>query len=44
MICMQKLVEVDGKTRTDVNFPAGFMGELPIGVGQFERGGALETG
>jgi ribosomal protein S4E len=27
MICMQKLVKVDGKTRTDMNFPAGFMGE-----------------
>jgi RS4NT (NUC023) domain/S4 domain len=28
MICMQKLVKVDGKVRTDLNFPAGFMGEL----------------
>ena len=26
MICMQKLVKVDGKVRTDLNFPAGFMG------------------
>lgn len=26
MICMQKLIKVDGKIRTDVNFPAGFMG------------------
>jgi ribosomal protein S4E len=25
MICMQKLVKVDGKVRTDLNFPAGFM-------------------
>ena len=25
-ICMQKLVFVDGKVRTDMNFPAGFMG------------------
>jgi small subunit ribosomal protein S4e len=24
-ICMQKLVHVDGKVRTDMNFPAGFM-------------------
>jgi small subunit ribosomal protein S4e len=24
-ICMQKLVQVDGKVRTDMNFPAGFM-------------------
>jgi ribosomal protein S4E len=27
MICMQKLVKVDGKVRTDLNFPAGFMGK-----------------
>lgn len=27
MVVMQKLVKVDGKTRTDMNFPAGFMGE-----------------
>lgn len=26
MIVMQKLVKVDGKVRTDMNFPAGFMG------------------
>lgn len=26
-ICMQSYVKVDGKVRTDVNFPAGFMGE-----------------
>ncbi len=26
MIVMQKLIKVDGKTRTEVNFPAGFMG------------------
>ena len=25
MICMEKLVKVDGKVRTDMNFPAGFM-------------------
>jgi len=25
MICMEKLVKVDGKIRTDPNFPAGFM-------------------
>lgn len=25
MICMQKLVKVDGKVRTDLRFPAGFM-------------------
>jgi len=25
-IVMQKLVKVDGKVRTDLNFPAGFMG------------------
>ena len=26
MICMQRLVKVDGKVRTDSTFPAGFMG------------------
>ena len=26
MICMQKLVKIDGKIRTDPTFPAGFMG------------------
>ncbi len=26
-ICMQKEVKVDGKVRTDLNYPAGFMGE-----------------
>lgn len=29
MICMQRMVKVDGKIRTDENFPAGFMGESP---------------
>lgn len=31
MICMQKKVEVDGKVRTELNFPAGFMGECGAG-------------
>ena len=26
MIVMQKLIKVDGKVRTEINFPAGFMG------------------
>ena len=26
MICMQRLVKVDGKVRTDSTYPAGFMG------------------
>ncbi|OQR99350.1 40S ribosomal protein S4 [Achlya hypogyna] len=30
MICMQKLVKVDGKTRVDPNFPAGFMDVVEI--------------
>ena len=25
MICMQRLVKVDAKIRTDMNFPTGFM-------------------
>jgi ribosomal protein S4E len=37
MICMEKLVKVDGKVRTDPNFPAGFMDvvELPKAGDQF---------
>eukprot|EP00611_Tribonema_gayanum_P003592 TRINITY_DN1284_c0_g1_i2.p1 TRINITY_DN1284_c0_g1~~TRINITY_DN1284_c0_g1_i2.p1 ORF type:complete len:264 (-),score=118.66 TRINITY_DN1284_c0_g1_i2:89-880(-) len=30
MICMQKHVKVDGKVRTDLNFPAGFMDVVSI--------------
>lgn len=30
MICVQRLVKVDGKVRTDSTFPAGFMGKLSI--------------
>lgn len=26
-ICMQRFIKVDGKVRTDVTYPAGFMGE-----------------
>lgn len=37
MICMEKLIKVDGKTRTDPCFPAGFMDviELPKSGEQF---------
>lgn len=37
MICMQKLVYVDGKIRTDATFPAGFMDvvEMPKSGDQF---------
>ena len=28
MILMQKLVKVDGKVRTEINYPTGFMGAL----------------
>lgn len=37
MICMEKLVKVDGKIRTDPNFPAGFMDviEIPKSNDQF---------
>jgi ribosomal protein S4E len=36
-ICMEKLVQVDGKVRTDPNFPAGFMDvvEMPKSNDQF---------
>jgi ribosomal protein S4E len=30
MICMQKQVKVDGKVRTDINYPAGFMDVITI--------------
>lgn len=36
MICMQKLVLVDGKIRTDPTFPSGFMGELLQGCFFFD--------
>jgi len=37
LICMEKLVKVDGKIRTDPNFPAGFMDviEIPKSGDQF---------
>jgi len=37
MICMEKLVKVDGKVRTDCNFPAGLMDvvEMPKSGDQF---------
>jgi ribosomal protein S4E len=37
MICMQKAIKVDGKVRTDPNFPAGFMDviEIPKSRDQF---------
>lgn len=28
-IVMQRTIKVDGKVRTDINFPAGFMGKSP---------------
>lgn len=30
MICLRKLVKVDGKVRTSAHFPAGFMDTLQI--------------
>jgi len=30
MICMRRLIEVDGKVRTDINYPAGFMDVVSI--------------
>ena len=29
-ICMQRLVKVDGKVRTDKTFPCGFQGKLAV--------------
>jgi small subunit ribosomal protein S4e len=30
LICKQRLIQVDGKVRTDINFPAGFMDVITI--------------
>lgn len=30
MICMRRLVAVDGKVRTAINYPAGFMGKYNV--------------
>lgn len=30
MIAMQRFIKVDGKVRTDMRFPIGFMGELAV--------------
>lgn len=29
-ICMQRLIKVDGKVRTDITYPTGFMGKIYI--------------
>lgn len=29
-ICMQRFIKVDGKVRTDITYPAGFMGKLVL--------------
>ena len=31
-IVMQRLIKVDGKVRTDPNYPAGFMGKKPFSM------------
>lgn len=33
-ICMQRFIKIDGKVRTDITYPAGFMGE---------RGGSVQA-
>lgn len=30
-ICMQRFIKIDGKVRTDITYPAGFMGEYVWG-------------
>ena len=37
MIVMQKLVKVDGKVRTELNFPAGFMGKSTAPISTFKQ-------
>ncbi len=36
-ICMQKEVKIDGKVRTDINYPAGFMGKY-VNINQGRSG------
>ena len=43
-IVMQKLVKVDGKVRTDLNFPAGFMGAWRAGGWERGRGAGSRVG
>jgi small subunit ribosomal protein S4e len=35
-IVMQRLIKVDGKVRTDINYPTGFMGKCNYGLVCFE--------
>lgn len=39
-ICMQRFIKIDGKVRTDITYPAGFMGEHR-GLGQVPRAALL---
>ena len=36
-IVMQRTIKVDDKVRTDVNFPAGFMGKLLLAIFFFQH-------
>lgn len=40
-ICMQRFIKIDGKVRTDITYPAGFMGERG-GLGQVPQAALLE--
>ena len=31
-ICKQRLIKIDGKVRTDMTYPAGFMGKFNINI------------
>lgn len=39
-ICMQRFIKIDGKVRTDITYPAGFMGEWG-GLGQVPQAALL---
>lgn len=40
-ICMQRFIKIDGKVRTDITYPAGFMGEREGWAGSSGRSAAL---
>lgn len=42
-ICMQRFIKIDGKVRTDITYPAGFMGERG-GLGHVPQAALLRWG
>lgn len=42
-ICMQRFIKIDGKVRTDITYPAGFMGEWLFREGTWGWPPALDS-